>query len=239
MELLAQIPIIGGTLAVVLPFLLVLSIIVFVHEFGHYIVGRWCGIRAEVFSIGFGKTLWSRVDRRGTKWQVATLPLGGFVKFAGDMDPASAGRADDADMTPEQRAAAFHNARLLPRVLTVSAGPVANFLLTIVIFTLMALSFGLPSEEPVIGTIGLEASENVGLEPGDRVLSIAGQEINSFETMLGILHKVDGHPQPAVVERNGSQLTGCRRSLGFAPERRRRGRGCCLGTSSCRWMASR
>ena len=203
MELLAQIPIIGGTLAVVLPFLVVLSIVVFVHEYGHYIVGRWCGIKAEVFSIGFGKVLWKWTDRRGTRWQVAVLPLGGFVRFVGDMDPASAGRGNDENLSPEERKAAFHNAGLLRRTLTVAAGPVANFLLSVVIFTAIVLSLGQPSDEPVIGSFGTEAVADVGFEVGDRVLSISGQEVESFGDIIKIMVRTNGEPQSAVVERGG------------------------------------
>ncbi len=203
MELLAQIPLIGGTLAVVVPFLVVLSIVVFVHEYGHYIVGRWCGIKAEVFSIGFGKVLWKWTDRRGTRWQVAVLPLGGFVRFVGDMNPASAGHADEGDLTPEERKAAFHNAGLLRRTLTVAAGPCANFLLSVVIFAGIILALGAPSNDPVIGLIGPEAVEDVGLEPGDRVLSISGQEVADFGDIISILARTNGVPQSAMVERGG------------------------------------
>jgi len=203
MELLAQIPIIGGTLAVVVPFLIVLSIVVFVHEYGHYIVGRWCGIKAEVFSIGFGKVLWKWTDRHGTRWQVAMLPLGGFVRFVGDMNPASAGHANEENLTPEERKTAFHNAGLLSRTLTVMAGPFANFLLSVVIFAGILLSLGQASNDPVIGSIGTEAVEDVGLEPGDRVLSISGQEVISFGDIINILARTNGLPQTAMVERGG------------------------------------
>ena len=203
MELLAQIPLIGGALAIVVPFLIVLSIVVFVHEYGHYIVGRWVGIKAEVFSIGFGKVLWKWTDRRGTRWQVAALPLGGFVRFVGDMDPASAGRGDDEKLTPEEREVAFHNAGLLRRTLTVAAGPFANFLLSVMIFTGIVLSVGQPSSEPVIGSFGTEAVEDVGFEVGDRVLSISGQEVESFGEIINIMARTNGEPQSAVVEHGG------------------------------------
>ncbi len=203
MELLAQIPLIGGVLALLVPFLVVLSIVVFVHEYGHYIVGRWVGIKAEVFSIGFGKVLWKWTDRRGTRWQVAVLPLGGFVRFVGDMNPASAGQADDENLTPEERKVAFHNAGLLRRTLTVAAGPFANFLLTVVIFAGIMLSLGQASNEPVVGSIGTEAVEDVGLEPGDRVLSIGGHEVVSFADIINILAVTNGVPQSAMVERDG------------------------------------
>ena len=205
MELLAQTPVIGGTLAVVVPFIVVLSIVVFVHEYGHYIIGRWCGIKAEVFSIGFGKQLFSWTDRRGTRWQVAILPLGGFVRFVGDMDPASAGHSDDGDLTVEDRKVAFHNAGLLRRTLTVAAGPFANFLLTVVIFTAILLSLGQASNDPVIGSIGTEAVEDVGFEVGDRVLSVAGTEVGGFGDIIGLLARTNGVPQTALVER-GSDI---------------------------------
>ncbi|MFQ5564985.1 MAG: RIP metalloprotease RseP [Paracoccaceae bacterium] len=203
MELLAQIPLIGSALVIGVAFLVVLSIIVFVHEYGHYIVGRWVGIKAEVFSIGFGKVLWKWTDRRGTQWQVAALPLGGFVRFVGDMDPASAGRTDDDDLSPEDRKVAFHNAGLLRRTLTVAAGPFANFLLSVVLFAGIVLSMGQASNEPVIGSIGAEAVEDVGLEPGDRVLSIGDEEVLGFGDIINILVRSNGVPQTAMVERDG------------------------------------
>ena len=154
-----------------------ISVLVAVHEFGHYIVGRWCGIKADVFSIGFGKPLLKWTDRRGTRWQVAVLPLGGFVKFVGDMDPASAGRTDDEGLSVEERKVAFHNAGLLSRSLAVAAGPFANFVLSVLIFAGLLLSMGQAKNHPIIGSIGIEAVEDVGLLPGDRVLSIAEQEV--------------------------------------------------------------
>ena len=203
MELIAEIPVVGTVLTVVVPFLIVLGIVVFVHEFGHYIIGRWCGIRAEVFSIGFGKRLWAWTDRHGTRWQVAALPLGGYVRFVGDMDPASAGREADDSLTPEERRAAFHNASLWRRTLTVAAGPVANFLLSIVIFAGIFLYTGQGSSEPVIGNVNEEAAEEVAFEPGDRVLSIEGEEIETFGQIVNTLARTNGEPQEVTVEREG------------------------------------
>ena len=113
METIASIPLIGGFVSTVLPFVVVLGIVVFVHEFGHYIVARWCGIRSEVFSIGFGPVLWSRRDRRGTLWQVAALPLGGYVRFVGDSDGSS--RADQRGARPAERRRARARASTAPR----------------------------------------------------------------------------------------------------------------------------
>lgn len=205
MELLAEIPVVGGVLGWLVPFLVVLGIVVFVHEFGHYIVGRWCGIRAEVFSIGFGKPLWGWTDRRGTRWQVAALPLGGYVRFVGDMDPASAGRAEDAALSPAERRAAFHNASLWRRTLTVSAGPVANFLLSIVIFAGILLHNGQYSDDPVIGSVSVEAGRDVGFEAGDRVLSIEGKPVEAFSDIVNILARTGGEPQRVLVERAGER----------------------------------
>ena len=135
METIASIPLIGGFVSTVLPFVVVLGIVVFVHEFGHYIVARWCGIRSEVFSIGFGPVLWSRRDRQGTLWQVAALPLGGYVRFVGDSDGSSRADHEALDrLSAAERRSSFHGASVGRRMLTVLAGPVFNFLLTIVVF---------------------------------------------------------------------------------------------------------
>ncbi len=202
MDLLAKIPVIGGPLLSLVSFVVVLSIVVFVHEFGHYLVGRWCGIRARVFSIGFGRPLFGWTDRAGTRWQVAVLPLGGYVKFVGDMDPASVGSEADDELTPEERRVAFHRAGLLARTLTVAAGPVANFLLSIVIFAGILMYVGQPSDEPVIGAIGRGAAEDVGFRPGDRVLEIAGRPVEHFADIINLLADTEGDPTPAVAERD-------------------------------------
>ena len=141
MDAIAGIPVFGGFLSTVLPFVVVLGIVVFVHEYGHYIVARWCGIKSEVFSIGFGPVVWSRRDRRGTLWQVAALPLGGYVRFKGDSDGAS--RSDPeilARMSPEDRRTSFHGATVWRRMLTVLAGPFFNFLLSIVMIVIWTLT---------------------------------------------------------------------------------------------------
>lgn len=202
-ELLADIPLIGTIVTVVIPFLIVLGIVVFVHEFGHYIVGRWCGIRAEVFSIGFGKPLWGRTDRHGTRWQVAALPLGGYVRFVGDMDPASAGRADESELSEAERRAAFHNASLLRRTLTVMAGPFANFLLAVLIFAGLVLSGGQAVNDPVIAHVDAGGGPEIGFAAGDRVLSIEGEEVETFSDIINLLATTDGAPQQVTVERDG------------------------------------
>ena len=154
MDAISAIPLIGGPIATALPFIVVLGIVVFVHEYGHYIVARWCGIRSEVFSIGFGPVLWSRRDRRGTLWQIAALPLGGYVKFVGDADGSSRADPRALDAIPAaERAESFHGASVWRRMLTVLAGPVFNFLLTIAVFAGLAMWQGMPTERPTIGTV--------------------------------------------------------------------------------------
>ena len=206
MEFLSQIPVIGPVLIWTIPFIIVLSIVVAIHELGHLMVGRWCGIKAEVFSIGFGTVIWSRVDKYGTKWQVAALPLGGYVKFLGDMDPASARQADESEIPPEDRAHAFHNAALWRRTLTVLAGPVANFILSILVLWGLSFYVGKMSDEPVVAELGSLEAEVVGFQPGDRILRVGDKDIESFSEALQILLASDGDPVPVVVERDGAEV---------------------------------
>jgi regulator of sigma E protease len=208
MDAIASIPLIGGFLSTVLPFIVVLGIVIAVHEFGHYIVARWCGIRSEVFSIGFGPVLWSRRDRRGTLWQVAALPLGGYVKFLGDSDGSS--RADPdrlSRMSPAERSASFHGASVGRRMLTVLAGPFANFILTVVVFTGVVLWQGVPTERPVVGEIGVLPGVEQPLLPGDVLLAVDGTPVEDF---AGFYRAVVALPAPGpmsvTVERAGDKL---------------------------------
>lgn len=181
MELIASIPLIGGLLATVIPFVIVLGIVVFIHEYGHYIVGRWSGIHAEVFSIGYGRPIWSGYDKRGTKWQIAWLPLGGYVKFLGDANAASFGDADDAaNVAPEDRNRAFPTASVGARAATVAAGPIFNFILSAVIFTGVILYVGRPSEVPTVGELRIPIEAPFDLRVNDQILAVNGAEISSF-----------------------------------------------------------
>ena len=208
METIASIPLIGGFISTVLPFIVVLAIVVFVHEFGHYIVARWCGIRSEVFSIGFGPVLWSRRDRRGTLWQVAALPLGGYVRFLGDSDGSSRADAEALDqLSPAERRASFHGASVGRRMLTVLAGPVFNFLLTILIFSGIATWQGVPTERPVVGEIAALPGVDHGLRPGDVLLAADGHPIAGLEEFYAAAQAMPT-PEPIqlVVERSGEML---------------------------------
>jgi regulator of sigma E protease len=208
MDLIAQIPFFGGFLATVLPFILVLGIVVFVHEYGHYIVARWCGIRSEVFSVGFGPVIWSRTDRRGTLWQVAALPLGGYVKFAGDSDAAS--RADPealATMGAEDRRHTFHGASVGRRMLTVLAGPFFNFFLSIVVFAGLVMWQGQATDRPTIGSIEPLPHVEQPLQAGDVVLAIDGEPVESFADIYTRARAME-EPGPMLfrVDRGGEVL---------------------------------
>ncbi|MCB2128801.1 MAG: RIP metalloprotease RseP [Rhodobacteraceae bacterium] len=175
---------IGGFAFSAASFIIALSIIVFVHEFGHYIVGRWCGIQAEVFSLGFGPRLASRVDRHGTRWQVAAIPFGGYVKFLGDANAASAG-ADEtamAGLSDAERRRTMHGAPLWARAATVFAGPLFNFILSFVIFTAVVMVTGTRTEPPQIAAIDRLPGVNE-LMVGDVILAVNGVETPDYKAL--------------------------------------------------------
>ncbi len=165
----------------ILAFVIALSVIVAVHEYGHYIVGRWSGIKAEVFSLGFGPVLFSRMDKHGTRWQVALLPFGGFVKFKGDSGAAS-GKDGEAieDMPPEELRQTMHGAPLWARTATVAAGPVFNFVLSILVFAGIMMSQGKVAEPLAVGELQPLPAEGITLEPGDELLEIEGRPVPDF-----------------------------------------------------------
>ena len=168
---------------IVLAFVGSIGVLVFVHEMGHYLVGRWCGIGAKTFSIGFGHEVAGWTDRRGTRWKVGWLPLGGYVRFEGDMDPASMGRDLDK-LTPEQRAISFHAKPVWQRFLVVLAGPVANFLLAILIFAGFFMVFGAPRTPPVVALVAPQsAAASAGLQVGDRILAMDGRHVETFNEL--------------------------------------------------------
>jgi len=206
-ELISSIPLFGGFLWTLFSFVVVLSIIISFHEFGHYIVGRWCGIHAEVFSLGFGPVLAARHDKRGTRWQLAAFPFGGYVRFLGDADASS--RTDDAAiarMDSATRARSFHGARLYKKALTVAAGPVANFILSIAIFSGMVLTTGLATDTPVIGTLKPLPDAGYTLKAGDRILAVNGVKTPDY-TALYAYARAKGPVQPKqnYTVRRGSQ----------------------------------
>ena len=210
MDLVSLIPSFGNVLYTLAAFVLALSIIVAVHEYGHYIVGRWSGIKAEVFSIGFGPVLWSRMDRHGTRWQFAALPFGGYVKFLGDASAAS-DKADEAVMArlgEEERRHTMHGAPLWARAATVAAGPVFNFILSIAVFSAIVLGQGTARDPLTVAEIAALPAEVQELRPGDVLLGVEGApapELSEFNEFIAALP-----PEPSFaydVLRDGREVT--------------------------------
>ena len=182
----------GGTIWTVAFFVVALSVIVFVHEYGHYIIGRWSGIHAEVFSIGFGPVLFSRTDRRGTRWQVAAIPFGGYVKFLGDADASSVRQGDVSGLSATERRHTMAGAPLWARTATVAAGPMFNFILTFALLTGLALVMGTPREEPTVGAMRAFPFEGPTLQEGDVIRAVAGQAVPDWETFRTVTDSLKG-----------------------------------------------
>lgn len=191
-------------------FLIALMIIVAVHELGHYWMGRICGIHAVTFSLGFGPVLIRRRDRHGTMWQIAALPLGGFVKFLGDADGASA-RPDEqtlAGLSSNEKRHTLHGAPLWARMLTVIAGPAANILLTAVLLAGMILWQGVATEPPAVGAMHAVTGFPDGLKPGDVITSVDGQPTPDLAALVDVTQALPPLPEVAYgVLRDGQALT--------------------------------
>ena len=171
-----------GFLWTILSFLLVIGPLIFVHELGHYFVGRWFGVKAETFSIGFGREIAGWTDKRGTRWKLSWLPLGGYVKFAGDMNAASQPSPEWLALPADERASTFQAKPVWQRFLIVAAGPVVNFILAILIFTGFLMALGEPRSPAVVAEIGADTpAAAAGLAIGDRILAIDGRRIERFE----------------------------------------------------------
>lgn len=198
----------GGTAFTLVFFIVALSIIVTVHEYGHYIVGRWSGICADVFSLGFGKPLWQRTDKRGTVWQIAALPFGGYVKFAGDANAASAPDAHAVEgMSEDEARHTMPGAPLWARTLTVAAGPVFNFIFSFIVFTIFVLIAGKATDTLVVDEISPVPFE-VGIESGDEILAINGVNIPEPTELMEVLEELPRTAQVTyTVMRNGVELT--------------------------------
>jgi len=214
--LLSHLSAIGGS---VLPFLFVLSIVIFFHELGHFIVGRLCGVKVDAFSLGFGPELFAFTDRRGTRWRLGVIPLGGYVKFHGDANGASMSDEESlAAMPAAERAVTFFSQKVWKRAAIVAAGPLANFLLAIVIFTGIYYVHGRGILVPQIEKVSADsAAAAAGFEPGDTVISIDGVKIDSFEDMQRIVQTSSGKALTFVVARSGKDVT-----LVATPQRRER-----------------
>lgn len=201
MELIAAIPVIGGLLSTIIPFLAVLGIVVFIHEYGHYIVGRWCGIHADVFSVGYGKPLKQWTDKRGTVWQIAALPLGGYVKFKGDMNAASFDDGTASSQDPNS----FPAASVARRALTVLAGPVFNFILSGFVFAGLLMWSGQATEQPIVGELTVEMGPQHDLRVGDEILSVNAIEVTSFGDIAKVVQETGDSADIALTVRRDGQ----------------------------------
>ncbi len=200
--------ILNGLWHYAVPFLVVLTILVFVHEWGHYWVARRCGVKIEVFSFGMGPELWGWNDRAGTRWRISLLPLGGYVKMFGDADAASTPGTGLGEMTPEEKAVAFHHKTLGQRAAIVAAGPVANFVFAVIVLALLFMTAGQPFTPADIGAVRPgSAAEAAGLKPGDIIVAIDGRSIERFEEVKAIVSMAPGQKLAVTVERAGSRLT--------------------------------
>ena len=196
----------GGT---ILPFLFVLFLVVFVHEMGHFLVGRWCGIKVVAFSIGFGPEIVGWTDGKGTRWRLALIPLGGYVKFFGDSSAASTPDGELVGrMSASERSVSFFYQPVWKRAAVVAAGPLANFILAIAIFAAIAMAYGRPSPAPRVGAVVAgSAAERADFRPGDLIVSIDRQPVESFEQLTHIIAASPGKPLQVLVEREGRDVT--------------------------------
>ncbi|MBU2982482.1 RIP metalloprotease RseP [Lentibacter algarum] len=183
MDFSTLLPQIGDLIFTLVSFIVALSIIVGVHEYGHYIVGRWSGIKADAFSIGFGPVLWSRFDKHGTKWQIAAIPFGGYVKFAGDANAASGVDTEVMEATPEAELRhTMHGAPIWARAATVLAGPAFNFIFSIAVFTLLLLVIGVRATPPQVSALYDLPPARYTIAEGDVILGIEGKPFPQEET---------------------------------------------------------
>ena len=200
----------GFVLGTLVPFLFVLTVVVFVHEMGHYLVGRWCGIGIRAFSIGFGPELFGFNDSRGTRWKLCAIPLGGYVKFVGDMNATSSQpSAEDLEtLTDAERKVAFHTQPIWKRAATVLAGPVFNFLLTIAVFAVLFSLYGRPVFEPMVAAVTAGSpAERAGILPGDRFVSVDGSKVETFADVQRLVSGRAGDAITFIMLRDGKEVT--------------------------------
>ncbi len=222
MDLIGFVPQFNSLALTLIAFVVALTVIVAIHEYGHYIVGRWTGIKADVFSIGIGPVLTSRTDKHGTRWQIAALPVGGYVKFRGDANAASAGTDEEAmrGLTDAERRATMPGAPVWARALTVAAGPVFNFVLSILVFAGFFMMTGVATDPLTVASVPEIAGYEDSLRPGDEILAVDGVQMPPLEGIgdfvaalpakspLEYLVRRDGmeqsvlalHPFPAIVQ---------------------------------------
>jgi len=198
----------GGVVAYLIPFVFVLSLVVFVHELGHFLIARLCGVRILVFSIGFGPELVGFYDRHGTRWKISAIPLGGYVKFFGDENASSVPDGPRLEaMDVSERSLSFFFQPVYKRAAIVVAGPMANLLLAVVIFGAIFMLYGKQTMSARVDSVQADsAAAAAGFQPGDVVISIDGRAIDNFADMQRIVSESAGEPLQVAVERNGAQL---------------------------------
>ncbi len=198
----------GLLIGTIVPFLFVLTVVVFIHEMGHYLVGRWCGIGVNAFSIGFGPELTGFTDRRGTRWKLCAIPLGGYVKFVGDMNATSTpDEKGMATLSEEERRIAFHTQPVWKRAATVFAGPFFNFLLTIAVLAILFSIYGRVIVEPMVAEVvpGSPAAA-AGFLPGDRFVSVDGKAVETFADVQRLVSGRAGDAIVFVMMRDGKEI---------------------------------
>lgn len=196
-----------GLLTTLATFAVVIGMLVFIHEFGHYLAGRLFGVKADAFSIGFGREMAGWTDRRGTRWKVGLLPLGGYVKFAGDLNAASQPAPEDIAATPAEKSVMFQYKPLWQRAIIILAGPMTNFLFAIAVFAVFFTTYGHSFTPAVVAQVvaGSPAAK-AGMRPGDLIVSLDHTNVERFEDVIRVVSLNAGEPIDAVVERGGHRL---------------------------------
>ena len=212
-----------GFLMSVLAFALVIGPLIFLHELGHYAAGRWFGVKIDAFSIGFGSELFGWTDKRGTRWKFSALPLGGYVKFAGDLNPASVPDPDWLELPPEERARSLQGRPVWQRAIVVAAGPVTNFVVAVLILAGFAMTYGVDRTPSVVGFVQPgSAAAAIGLQTGDRITALDGRSITTFNDVFQFAVLRPGAQVAVDYVRGGATLHGGA-ALGTAVERDRFG----------------
>ena len=199
----------GFVLGTLVPFLFVLTVVVFVHEMGHYLVGRLCGIGVRAFSIGFGPELLGFNDSHGTRWKLCAIPLGGYVKFVGDMNATSSQpSSEDIELlTDAERKVAFHTQPIWKRAATVVAGPLFNFLLTIAVFAVLFSAYGRYVAEPMVAEVTAESpAAKAGILPGDRFVAVDGNKVDTFADVQRLVSGRAGDTITFTMLRGGKEI---------------------------------
>lgn len=197
-----------GLLFSIASFIAMIAVLVVVHEGGHYLAGRMFGVKVDAFAVGFGKELFGFDDRRGTRWKINLIPLGGYVKFTGDMNAASQPSPEVLAMPAHERANLFVSKPLWQKAIIVAAGPVINFVFAILILAGFYLALGHPSTPPVISAVApAGAAAKAGIMAGDRILKIDGTGISRFEDIPGLVLTGNGAPMTVTLQRGGAVRT--------------------------------